>query len=231
MGNSQSSSIPFKKEDVISYQQKNHICKIYMYLENILNGISNGFFFFFSYPDKDHLIHVLITTYRTLSENSFKDNNEIKLSLGNDESNKTIVIDKNRKIYMSKEYDTTIIEINPEKDKINNFLELDENLLKDNSSEIYNQNKIYLICYGKDNKMDLYYGDIKDIDGEKIFHLSDTESGSGGCPILSLPSHKVIGIHLGRTDQEYKKGILLNYPLKEFMEGNHFINLENIKNN
>ena len=231
MGNSQSSSIPFKKEDVISYQQKNHICKIYMYLENILNGISNGFFCLIPYPDKDHLIHVLITTYRTLSENSFKDNNEIKLSLNNDKSNKTIVIDKNRKIYMSKEYDTTIIEINPEKDKINNFLELDENLLKDNSSEIYNQNKIYLICYGKDNKMDLYYGDIKEIEGANIHHISDTESGSGGCPILSVNSLKVIGIHLGRTPHEYKKGTLLNYPLKEFMEGNHFINLENINNN
>ena len=72
-------------------------------------------------------VHVLITTYRTINEKSFIDNNEIKLSLNNDKIKKTIKIDKNRKIYMNKEYDTTIIEINPEKDKINNFLELDEN--------------------------------------------------------------------------------------------------------
>ena len=231
MGINNSSSKPFKIEDVISYQQKNHICKIYMYLEKMLNGISNGFFCLIPFPDKDHLMHVLITTYRTINENSFKGNNKIKLSLNNDKSNKTIVIDNNRKIYMNKDYDTTIIEIIPEKDKINNFLELDENLFKENSIEIYNQNKIYLICYGKENKMDLYYGDIKEIEGPNIHHISDTESGSGGCPILSLNSLKVIGIHLGRTPHEFKKGTLLNYPLKEFMEGNHFINLEKINNN
>ena len=231
MGNENSQSKPFKIEDVISYQQKNHICKIYMYLDNILNGLSNGFFCLIPFPDKAHLIHVLITTYRTINEKSFIDNNEIKLSLNNDKIKKTIKIDKNRKIYMNKEYDTTIIEINPEKDKINNFLELDENLFKENSCEIFNQNKIYLICYGKENKMDLYYGDIKEIEKQNIHHISDTESGSGGCPILSLNSLKVIGIHLGRTAHEYKAGILLNYPLKEFMEGNHFINLEKINNN
>ena len=194
MGNENSQSKPFKIEDVISYQQKNHICKIYMYLDNILNGLSNGFFCLIPFPDKDHLIHVLITTYRTINEKSFIDNNEIKLSLNNDKIKKTIKIDKNRKIYMNKEYDTTIIEINPEKDKINNFLELDENLFKENSCEIFNQNKIYLICYGKENKMDLYYGDIKEIEKQNIHHISDTESGSGGCPILSLNSLKVIGI-------------------------------------
>ena len=153
MGNENSQSKPFKIEDVISYQQKNHICKIYMYLEDILNGISNGFFCLIPYPDKDHLMHVLITTCRTINENSFKGNNKIKLSLNNDKSNKTIVIDNNRKIYMNKEYDTTIIEIIPEKDKINNFLELDENLLKDNSSEIYNQNKIFPLLHQLQKKL------------------------------------------------------------------------------
>ena len=226
MGNKNSSSESFKSEDIISYQQKKNICKIYMYLENILNGISNGFFCSIPYPDKDHLIPVLITTYRTINENTLINNKEIKLSMNNDSTKRTIKIDNKRKIYISKEYDITIIEIKPEKDKIKHFLELDSDLSLENAGEKYKQNKIYLICYGKENKMDLYYGDIKDIDGEKIFHLSDTESGSGGCPILSLPSHKVIGIHLGRTDQEYKKGILLNYPLKEFMDGKHFFNLE-----
>ena len=226
MGKNYSSSKPFKPEDVISNQQKKNICKIYMYKDNILCGLSNGFFCLIPYPDKDHLIHVLITTYRTINENYFIDKKEIELTLNNDKEKRIIKIDKDRKIYMNKDYDTTIIEIKPELDNINNYLELDDGLFKENAKEIYNNSKIYLICYGKDNKMDLYYGDIKDIDGEKIFHLSDTESGSGGCPILSLPSHKVIGIHLGRTDQVCKKGILLNYPLKEFMDGKHFFNLE-----
>ena len=223
--NNNSSSKPFQKEDIISNQQKKLICKIYLYLDNQLNGLSNGFFCLIPYPDHNHLIHVLITTYRAINENTFIDNKSIKLSLNNDSQKRTIKIDNTRKIYMNKDYDTTIIEIKPEEDKINNFLELDEYLFKENSNEIYNKSKVYLICYGKENKMDLYYGNIKDIENENIYHISDTESGSGGCPILSLNSLSVIGLHLGRTDHEYKRGILLNFPLKQFMKGEHFINL------
>ena len=225
MGKNYSSSKPFKPEDVISNQQKKNICKIYMYKDNILCGLSNGFFCLIPYPDKDHLIHVLITTYRTINENYFIDKKEIELTLNNDKEKRIIKIDKDRKIYMNKDYDTTIIEIKPELDNINNYLELDDGLFKENAKEIYNNSKIYLICYGKDNKMDLYYGDIKDIENENLYHLSDTESGSGGCPILSLNSLNVIGLHLGRTPNEYKRGTLLCFPLNEFMKGEHFIKI------
>ena len=224
MGNKNSASIPSNKEELIPFQQKNHICKIYMYLNGILNGLSNGFFCLIPYPDKNHLIYALITTYRTINENFLNKNKQIELTLNNDKKKIKIKIDKNRKIYLSKEYDSVIIEIKPEKDKINHFLELDEELLEENSNEIFNQRKIYLICYGKENKMDMYEGTIKEIEGGEIHHISDTESGSGGCPILSLNSFKVIGLHLGRTTHEYKKGILMNAPLKEFMSGKKFFN-------
>ena len=126
---------------------------------------------------------------------------------------------------MNKDYDTTIIEIKPEIDKINYFLELDSYLSKENCGEIYNKTKIYLICYGKENKTESYCGDIINIEKEKLYHISDTASGSGGCPILSLSSFNVIGMHLGRTGKEYKAGILLKFPLEEFMKGEHFINI------
>ena len=222
MGNKKSACVPLNKEDLIPFQQKNHICKIYMYLKGMLIGISNGFFCLIPYPDKNHLMHALITTYRTIHENILNENKQIKLTLNNDKTEKKIKIDKNRKIYLSKEYDTVIIEIKPEKDKINHFLELDEKLIEENSNEVFNQSKIYLICYGKENKMDMYEGTIKEIEGGEIHHISNTESGSGGCPILSINSFKVIGLHLGRTPHEYKKGILLNVPLKEFMSGDKF---------
>ena len=119
MGNNNSSSQPLDKQKLIPYQQKNHICKIYMYLENILNGISNGFFCLIPYPDQNHLIHVLITTYRTINEKSIDNNKKIELTLNNDKVKRTIRIGSERKIYMSKKYDTTIIEIKPETDKIN----------------------------------------------------------------------------------------------------------------
>lgn len=227
MGNKNfSSSIPFKKDDIIKYQQKNHICKIYMYLNGQLCGLSNGFFCLIPFPDKNHLIHVLITTYRTINEKTIMNEKNIILSLNNDKDKKKINIGNSRKIYINKEYDIVIIEIKPEKDKINHFLELDENILNENLSEINNLKNVYLICYGKENKMDMYEGTIKEIEGNEIHHISNTESGSGGCPILSLSSFKVIGVHLGRTPHEYKKGILISVPLKEFLDGNKFVHFE-----
>ena len=221
MGNKNTSqSVPFKKDDIINYQQKNCICKIYLYRENNLCGVSNGFFCLIPYPDKSHLIHALITTYRAIDENYISENKEIILTLDNDRLKRKIKIDENRNIYISKEHDTVIIEIIPQKDKINNFLELDGKLFNENNNEMLNQSKIYLICYGKENKMDMYEGYIKGIDGKFIYHISDTESGSGGCPILLLNSFSAIGLHLGRTEQEYKKGILLNVPLKDFISKN-----------
>ena len=224
MGNNKS-SLPKNEKDIISEQQKKYICKIYMYIEDTLCGLSNGFFCLIPYPDKEHFIPALITTNRTIDEKTLTNNKEIKLTLNNDSKTKKIKLNNKRKIYTSKEYDTTIIEILPKIDKIHDYLELDENLLKENRGEIYNQSKIYLICYGKENKMDKYYGTIKEIENEEIHHISDTESGSGGCPILSPSNYKVIGMHLGRTPYEYKKGILMNVPLQEFMSGEKFFNL------
>ena len=224
MGNKDSSQFKhLKKEDIIKNQQENHICKIYMYIKNTLCGLSNGFFCKIPYPDKNHFIHALITTYRAINEKYINENKEIKLTLNNDKVEKTIKINKNRKIYISKEHDIVIIEIIPKKDNINYFLELDEKLLEENSVDLWNNSKIILICYGKENKMDKYEGIIKEIDGNYIYYISDIESGSGGCPILSLNSFKVFGVHLGRTkNKECKKGILLNVPLKEFMSGEKF---------
>ena len=225
MGN-KNLSLPTKKEDIISFQQQKCICKIYMYFKGILCGLSNGFFCLVPFPDINHLIPVLFTTYRTINEKYIKENKEIEITLNNDKYKKKIQLDNTRKMYLNKEYDIVIIEIQPERDKIHDFLNLDESLQKPNLCDIYNQAKIYLICYGKENKMDMYEGTIKEIEGQKIHHISQTESGSGGCPILSPNNFKVIGIHLGRTPHEYKKGILLDIPLKEFMAGNKFFKIE-----
>ena len=225
MGN-KNSSTPKKREEIISFQQKKCICKIYMFDQGILCGLSNGFFCLIPYPDKNHFIPVLFTTYRTITEKFIQNNNEIGLTLNNDKTKKTITFDNTRKMYLNKEYDTVIIEIKPKQDKIYDFLELDESLQKPNLSEIYNQSNIYLICYGKENKMDMYEGTIKEIEGQEIHHISMTESGSGGCPILSPNSFKVIGMHLGRTSHEFKKGILIDAPLKEFISGEKFFKID-----
>ena len=58
---------------------------------------------------------------------------------------KIIELNNNRKIYSSEKFDITIIEIKPNKDKINYLLEIDENINELNSNEIYSEKSIYLL--------------------------------------------------------------------------------------
>ena len=142
-------------------------------------------------------------------------------------------MDDNRKIYTSDEkiYDTTIIEIKPEKDKLNekNFLELDINIFED-SIDI--NEDIYIIQYPKYSfnlqKAAVSYGKIKKIENKyEIKHLCSTEVGSSGSPILNLSNNKVIGIHSrGYEKYNFNKGFSLKYSIEEYLNN---INLINIK--
>ena len=57
-------------------------------LQGNLCGLSNGFFCLIPYPDKNHLMNALITTYRAIKENYITKNKEIKLTLNNDREKK-----------------------------------------------------------------------------------------------------------------------------------------------
>ena len=60
---------------------------------------------------------------------------------------------------------------------------------------------------------------INKINDYDIKHLCFTGPGSGGGPILSLSSNKVIGVHKAMIKKmvgdEYKIGTFLKYPLRE----------------
>ena len=81
-------------------------------------------------------------------------------------------IDINKKmIYINKKYDVTIIEIKKEKENINKFLELDENIFNENPI-LYNES-IYILQYSKydkEQKAAISYGRFKqiEIDGYNI---------------------------------------------------------------
>ena len=114
---------------------------------------------------------------------------------------KKIEIDNSRKkltIYNEEEgIDITIIEIKPNKDNIDNFLEIEDKI-----SEYQCIGKsIYIIHYPKDNIL-VSYGLMKNLEGKKISHCCNTEYGSSGSPILSLNNFKVIGVHYGGSKNE-----------------------------
>ena len=68
---------------------------------------------------------VLITNEHVINKDQILYNRVIKISFDDDKISKNLDITNNRKIYSSKLYDITIIEVFPLIDNLSNFLELD----------------------------------------------------------------------------------------------------------
>ena len=205
---------------------ENNICLI-----QFKDIYTNGFFCKIPFPDKDHMLEVLITNNHVINEDILYKKDEIFPIKINDKK-----LDLNDRIkYTSKEYDITIIEIKPNKDNLHNFLELDNKILNDiinNEMKEYEYSEyssIYQIfhSHGFKNFRELVsYGNICGYGYEKtefffvcIGHGDDALSGS---PILYL-NNKVIGITFNSKMPLYV-GRLLNFPIKEFIQKNYYKN-------
>ena len=158
--------IPISKEGLkrILFQMENCICKIYLKNDKI------GIGFLCKIPFHNNLLPVLITNNNIYNEND----KIIKLIINNEE--KEIKIDKSRKIYFDN--NIIIIEIKPNKDKIYNYLELDEDEINKENKEY---NSIYII-HLYNEEISVSY-DIID-ENKEICN-----------PILSLKTFKLIGIY------------------------------------
>jgi len=199
---------------------ENNICKIYKFD----GGKGSGFFC--NIISGKEIIPVLMTNNHLIDEKYLNENNEIQLSLNDDNEIKKIEINGKKKIYTNKEYDITIIEIKPEKDKINNLMEIDEKIYKNDSNIIYKNKSVYIIHYPLSDKVAVSYGIINNIEVYNINHFCCTESGSSGSPIIDLSNHKIIGIHKGGSNKK-NKGIFLKYPINEFINKYYTNNIGN----
>ena len=194
----------------------NCICKIE-------NKKGNGTGFFCSINEK---LKVLITNNHIINEEIIKTNESIRVLLNDDKDFKIINL-KNKKYYTNEKYDTTIIEISPEKENITNFLELDKEKIQSSKE---NPKSAYILQYPNINlfqqKAAVSYGIIKDIEDEyNIIHYCCTQNGSSGSPILNLLNNKLIGIHKESfKTKNFNRGTLLSYPIKEYLE-KYFPNL------
>ena len=126
------------------------------------------------------------------------------------------------------------------------FLEIDDNVFKDEPNNYYPKKTIYLIHYPLGQKVEFSNGIIKNIfeDHYTIAHLCSTKSGSSGGPLINMSNHKVIGIHKGSKEgKNFNLGTLLKIPIQEFnqkynnnmninfnMQNNNFIKNYNIQN-
>ena len=193
---------------------KNCICKI----KKINNTeIESGNGFFCCVINKDKKFFFLITNNYIINEEIIELNSIITIILNSPKEERNIDIKNNRKIFIK--YDVVLIEINPEKDKIINFLELDEYIFNVEENEEFKD--IYIIQYLKgenEEKMEISYGTIKQLNNYNIIYYCYTEEGSLGSPIINLENNKVIGIHYESSSYyNHNKGIFLKFPLYEYV--------------
>ena len=202
-----------KNINKIIYDQLDQcICKI-----NISTIVGTGFFCKIPFPDQFKLLPVLISCEHVLNEDFYSNSKEIEISFNNDKIIKKIGIDKERKFYISKDYDVTIIEIFPNIDGINDFLEIN-NDEKYEKKEEYQNLTFYVLQYPYGDQSCVSYGAIIDINEFEIEHKCGTETGSSGSPILILDTLKIIGVHKGSSKKDDKNnfGTLIRYPIFEF---------------
>ena len=219
----QPTPIDLEGTKVILSQMENCICKIIK--DDGQKG--TGFFSRIPFPDESNLLNVLITNNHVLNANDIDNDNIIKFVVYNKEKNieeeKEIRIDSTRKklsIKKDKEgIDITILEIKPNTDKINNFLEMDDKILELKCKK----KSIYILHYPKEKRL-VSYGLMNDVlDGKKINHYCNTKDGSSGSPILSLSNFKVIGVHYGGYKNKNIKlnfGTFIKYAINEFNNKN-----------
>ena len=202
-----SPGIVFSNQILMILDQMNKcVCKVY----SEHNGISTGFFCFIPYNNIK--FPVLIVDNHVIDEEFIKKNETISLELNNEK--KAINI-KDKKIYTNMEYDITIIEIDPDKDFIYNFLEIDQNMFIE--GEIFCKDQsIYLLQYDK-----VSFGVLKkiDYDDQRIDHACSSDRDSGGSPIMNLSNNRVIGMHYGyQKNTNINIGTFLKKPFMEFSD-------------
>jgi len=184
-----------------------------VFVKFILNVIVLQQVFFCFIPINNIKFPALITNNHVINEQFINKNETISLELNNEK--KTINI-KDKKIYTNREYDITIIEIDPDKDFIYNFLEIDENIFEEEEI-FFKDQSIYLPQCDKK----VSFGVLKKIDYEeqRIDHVCSSDRDSGGSPIMNLSNSRVIGIHYGfQKNFNINLGTFLQKPIMEFSD-------------
>ena len=211
--------ISIKGMEKITFQLKNCVCKI-LKKDNVK---ATGFFCKIPYQN-NKLLTVLFTNNHVISQNDLIINNQIEITMNDDNEIRSILIDNSRIFFTDPDLDVTIIEIKPNIDKINNFLELDEKIFKEKNlvEALFKKKFGYVLNYPKGENVVASFGQIIQIVDKKINHSCSTDKGSSGSPILDLDSFKVIGIHYGSSDNfQFNKGMFMKnivFKFNNFMQ-------------
>lgn len=201
---------------IILSQLEKAVCKIY----NSKTSIATGFLLKIPNPDQFSLLPVLITTNHFLKIEDIKKKKDITITFDNDKIVKNINLNEERLIYCNcdKDIDISILEIKPQKEGLNNYLDIDENIFEDNYEITYQNKPIYILQYPNGRESSHSLGLVNSIIGTNIQHSCSTDFGSSGSPILNLSNFKVIGVHKGGTSFNMNKGTFIKFIIERFNE-------------
>ena len=199
-------------------QSEKTICKII----GKHGDTGTGFFCKIPFPDSFHLLPVLITVNHVLNQDDILPGEKINLTLNDDSRKVTIQIDEKRKTYSNeKKYDVTIIEIKQGDNlDMDSFLDVDNYFSIKDLNETFKDKSVFIGHYPFGKNMDYSFGTIFHIreDNYTLKHRCDTEHGSSGGPIINLENYKVLGVHKGHPNGNFKfnLGTYIKGPIEDF---------------
>ena len=195
--------LSLEQNKIILEQLEKCVCKIKR---------GTGFLCKIYYPDEFHLLPVLMTNNHVVNEDDLIMGGVIDISFNNDKIYKKIIINNSRKTYTNKDLDVTIIQIHPDSDTINDYIDIDDY----NKKQFKKGDNIYLLQYPKGFEASLSIGTLLNITEKNIEHRCSTTYGSSGGPILNLSNYKLIGIHKESTIFNFNRGTFIKYIVEEF---------------
>lgn len=193
----------------------------------------NGFLCKFKYYNQDTLY--LITCYHVISNDIFKNYDEIELIFNNNKSKKLNIKEK-RDVWFDNNLDFIAIEIKDNDElKVNTFEINDDYYKYDYNYMDFNKRSIIIPCLGDSNEINLPQGIINYPENEKFMHDCNTESGNSGAPIILVNNIKIIGIHQGYHKIKKKNiGLFFQNILKHIIEKQNkievILEIDEIKN-
>ena len=174
-----------------------------------------GIGFFCNIKINDKNILVLVTNYHLIDDKYIENNFGIKTKINNELN---IVKFGNKNFcYLDKERDLSIIEIRENKNIKINFLEIDESLYEKESSNLNNNDTIYIIHQNKENEISVSYGIIRYINNYEFSCSCNINSNGNISPIFDLKNNKLIGIYK-KSSKYYIKGYSFDIIIKKFIK-------------
>ena len=187
------------------------------------NKENYGFFGNILNRENSNIIPVLITNYSTLSLENIKTNVKLKLLLNEGKEEKNISLNDSRIYYTDENINITIIEINPKLDGINSFLDIDDNIFKENIEQIYTNKNIYIIEKPHFKRDFISISSLDKINNNSIYYKLETAFGCIGSPIFNLENNKIIGIHMNKIDSKENYNICFKTIIDKFINRNEII--------